>query len=115
MSYKKIIYFGVAILLLCGGCGLKEGVVQKESKSFLWFTGNIENAIVYIDDLSPIILNDGYVGTGADGGNNTRNYNEIHYEISPGKHTVVVKKAGKEVVNRIILLENGIIKEIQIP
>lgn len=89
--------------MLCGGCGLQEGVIQKESKSSLWFTGNIKNSIVYIDDLAPINLND------------NSGFDPIHYEISPGKHVIVVKRSGEEVVNRNILLGSGITKEIHIP
>lgn len=103
MLYKNIIYLGLALLILCGGCGLQEGIVQKESKSSLWFTGNTKNATVYIDDLAPISLND------------NSGFDPIHYEISPGKHSIVVKKSGEEVVNRNVLLGSGITKEIQIP
>lgn len=103
MSYQKCVYLGLVILSLCGGCGLKEGVVQKEPKSYLWFTGNTPKATVYIDDLNPIILNE------------NRGSDKIHYEISPGKHRIIVEKMGKEVVNRIVFLGNGIIKEIKIP
>lgn len=115
MSYKKIIYLGLVFLMLCGGCGLKEGVVQKEPKSFLWFTGNTQNAIVYIDDLAPIMLNERSISASDEGENNTNRSGQVHYEISPGKHTIVVKKSGEEVVNRNVLLGNGITKEIQIP
>ncbi len=102
MKYKKIIFLGLVLLILSGGCGLKEGVVQKEPTSFLWFTGNTQNAIVYIDDLAPITLNE-------------QRGSQVHYKISPGKHIIVVKKSGEEIVNRIVLLGNGITKEIQIP
>ena len=115
MSYQKIIYLGLVILLLCTGCGLKEGVVQKEPKSFLWFTGNTQNAIVYIDDLSPIILNESHVSAGVEGDYNKEKSDKIHYEISPGKHSIIVKKMGEEVVNRIVFLGDGITKEIKIP
>jgi len=115
MSYKKSIYLGLVLILLFVGCGLKEGVVQKEPKSFLWFTGNTQDAIVYIDDLAPIVLNDKRSNTSDNDNNNTNKSSEVHYEISPGKHTVVVKRSGEEVVNRKILLGNGITKEIQIP
>lgn len=104
MSFQKIVCFGLFVLVLCAGCGLKEGVVQKDPKSYFWFTGNTANAIVYIDDLDPIILN-----------KNAEKRDKIHYEISPGKHRVIVRKSGEEVVNRNVLLGNGIIKEIQIP
>ena len=115
MSYKKIFYSWLVLLVLCGGCSLKEGVVQKEPKSFLWFTGNTQNAIVYIDDLNPIVLNEGNSSASNNDANNTNRSGEVHYEITPGKHTIVVKKSGQEVVNRNILLGNGITKEIQIP
>ena len=102
MSHQKLafIILGLFIFLLCMGCGLKEGVVQKEAKSYLWFTGNTEDALVYIDDLDPIEL-----------GKNK----EIHYKLTPGKHRVIVKKMGTKIVNRIVLLGSGIIKEIEIP
>ncbi len=114
MSYKKFIYLGFALLLLCVGCGLKEGVVQKESKSFLWFTGNTQNAIVFVDDLAPIILNE-KTSNASDDENNTNRVSQVHYQITPGKHTIVVKISGEEVVNRKVLLGSGITKEIQIP
>ena len=103
MSYAKIVFLGLTLLLLCGGCGLNEGVVQKESRSFLWFTGNTQNAIVYVDDSSPIVLND---SSGSD---------SVYYETTPGIHTITVKVSGEELVNRRILLGNGITKEIKIP
>lgn len=115
MSYKSIFLGGVVLLLLIGGCGLKEGVVQKESKSFLWFTGDTHNAIVYIDDLNPITLNESSSSANSEVENNTNKSGQVHYQISPGKHSVVVKKSGQEVVNRNILLGSGTTKEIQIP
>jgi hypothetical protein len=106
MSYKKIILLGSVLIMLLVGCGLREDVVQKEPKSFLWFTGNIQNAVVYIDDLAPIVL------TGEVKGKKRK---QVHYAVSPGKHTIIVKKSGEEVVNRNLLLGSGITKEIQIP
>lgn len=116
MSYQKstFIILGLFIFLLCMGCGLKEGVVQKEAKSYLWFTGNTEGALVYIDDLSPMELEKKYYIDSETGEKIERN-KEIHYECTPGKHRIIVKKMGEELVNRIVLLGNGIIKEIEIP
>jgi hypothetical protein len=114
MSYKKIIYIGLVLLGLIGGCGLKEGVTLKEPKSFIWFTGNTDNAVVYIDDLNPFILNEKSSNLNDEDENDNRK-GLIHYQISPGKHKIVVIKSGTEVVNRDILLGNGITKEIQIP
>ena len=113
MSYKKIFYLGLVLLWICGGCGIKEGVVQKETKSFLWFTGNTQNAVVFIDDLTPIMLNK--MSSVSDNNENSTNRGKVYYEISPGKHTIVVKKSGEVVVHRNVLLGNEITKEIKIP
>jgi len=102
MSYNKIICSCLTLLMFCCACGLREGVVQKESRSLLWFTGNTKNVTVYIDDLAPIILSEEKNG-------------QIHYEISPGKHQIIVKRSGNEIVNRVVLLGSGMTKEIQIP
>lgn len=115
MSYKKTICLVLILLILNVGCGLKQGVVQKEPKSFFWFTGNIENAIVYIDDLDPIVLSEKRIVKDEEGDDNSYSNDIIYYEINPGKHTVIVKVNGKEVVNRIVLLGDGIVKEIKIP
>ena len=116
MSYQKLafIILGLFVFLLCVGCGLKEGVVQKEAKSYLWFTGNTEGALVYIDDLKPIELGKNYY-IDSETGEKTEKNKEIHYELTPGKHRVIVKKMGTKIVNRIVLLGNGIVKEIEIP
>jgi hypothetical protein len=99
MFREKIIFLAFAALILCGGCGLTEGVLQKDPRSYLVFTGDTRDATVYIDDLAPVDL---------DG-------SQAHYEVSPGKHTVLIKKSGEEVVNRTVLLGSGITKEIQVP
>lgn len=116
MSYKKLafIILGLFVFLLCVGCGLKEGVVQKEAKSYLWFTGNTEGALVYIDNLSPIELGKNYY-IEPETGEKIQKNEEIRYELTPGKHRVVVERRGTKIVNRIVLLGNGIIKEIKIP
>jgi len=116
MLYKKYVYLSLAVLLLLYGvgCGLTEGIVQKEPKSYIWFTGNTNNVTIYIDDLSPIILNKNS-STSIDGEDKIEDIDKVYYEISPGKHKIIVKKADKEVVNRIIFLGNGIIKEIKLP
>ncbi|MCP4763658.1 MAG: hypothetical protein GY870_17945 [archaeon] len=100
MTYIKFIIFSLFCIALFCGCGLKETVVQKEKISYLSFTGNISNAIIHIDDLEPISL---------------KNSKNVHYEISTGKHHIVVTKNGEEVVNRIVLLGSGSVKEIKIP
>ena len=101
MPKKYFIFITLILFGFCNGCGLHEGVVQKEAKSYIYFTGNSLDAVVFIDDLAPITISEDSDNT--------------HFEISPGTHTVVVKKSGKEVVNRRILLGSGITREISIP
>jgi hypothetical protein len=104
MSYKYFNFILLIGMLLLGGCGLTEGVVQKEQNSFLRFTGNTQKAVVFIDDLAPFKLDN----------QGSKNSN-ITYEVASGKRSIIVKKMGIEVVNRIVLLGDGITKEIQIP
>lgn len=104
MSYMKIAVLSFFCLVVFFGCGLRETVVQKEQLSYLSFTGDISNSIVHIDDLEPIVLN-----------SNHPNNKNVQYELSSGKHHIVVLKDGKEVVNRILLLGSGSVKEIKIP
>ncbi|MEH0020769.1 MAG: hypothetical protein V6Z89_14025 [Desulfobacter sp.] len=107
MHYLKRIVAVLMLVCLSLGCGLKEGVVQKEAKSYLWFTGNTKGAIVAIDDLTPFSL--------SSSNSDQNSSREKHYEVIPGKHTIVITKDGREVVNRIIMLGDGMTKEIQIP
>lgn len=100
MIHKNLLILCVVGVLVFCGCGLKETVTQKEKVSYLTFTGDTVGAIVRIDDLEPIVLN---------------NEKNIHYEMSSGKHHVVVIKDGAKVVNRTILLGSGSSKEIKIP
>ena len=113
MTCKMIVYAALATLLLCGGCGLSESVVQKEAGSFLWFTGDTNSATVYIDDLDPMRLANQVNASGKEDGTSTNRL--IHYQISPGRHTIVITKSGEEVVNRTVLLGDGMTKEIEIP
>lgn len=99
--------------LLVASCGYKEGVIQPSPKSYLWFTGNIENADVYIDD-SNLFKLDQYVKDPASGENRAPS-RSVHYQLAPGKHTVVIKKENKIVVNRVLILGEGMTTEIEIP
>lgn len=105
----------VIISLLLLACGLKEGVVQTEPKSYLWFTGNIEDTVVFIDGNNPIRLKTPVITNGNMQEKTEENGSLVHYAISPGKHHIVVKRSGIEVVNRVLLLGSGMTKEIRIP
>ncbi|WP_020589404.1 hypothetical protein [Desulfobacter curvatus] len=100
MIHKNLFILCVVGALVFCGCGITETVIQKEKVSYLNFTGDTVGAIVCIDDLEPIVLN---------------NEKNAHYEISSGKHHVIVIKNGAEVVNRKVLLGSGSSKEIRIP
>ncbi len=115
MVIKKISFFILAFTLLAAGCGLKEGVIQKAPRSYLWFTGNTEGAVVFIDKRNPIELNMSSTGDEKTRDEPADTAKKIYYEIDPGKHTVIIKKSGQVVVNRTLLLGNGIITEIKIP
>lgn len=100
MIHKNVFILCFVGVLVFSGCGLNETVTQKEKVSYLYFTGDTVGANVHIDDSVPFVLND---------------ETNVHYEISSGKHHVIVIKNGTEVVNRKILLGSGSSKEIKIP
>lgn len=102
MSIKKI-FFIIFTLALFAGCGLHEGTINKGQISYLIFTGNSDKVQVYIDDLQPFSVKP------------SNDSQPDRYEISPGKHKIKIERGGNIVVNRRVLLGNGIIKEIKIP
>ncbi|MFW6145630.1 MAG: hypothetical protein ACOC4Y_02400 [bacterium] len=114
MSIGKLTSLVILSLLLLG-CGLKEGVVQSEPQSYLWFTGNTEDAVVFIDDNSPIRLKGPVITNEKMPEKTELDRSLIHYAIRPGKHHIIVKRSGIEVVNRVLLLGSGMTKEIRIP
>ena len=92
------------VLITLSSCGYKEGVIQPGDKSYLVFTGNTQNIQIIIDN------NDSFPAqTSVDNGSGT------HYQISPGKHLIVIKKGDGIVLQREILVGNGMTKEIQVP
>ena len=107
---KKLSLFFV-IFMICA-CGYKEGIVQKSEKAFIKFTGNLENAIVQIDNLEPFKL----VGAATyDGSWQKVDTDTIMYEISPGKHLMKVYRGETLIINRILILDNQIVTEVRIP
>lgn len=100
---KKILLLVALVSIIPVGCtSINDGVIQKSSNAFLWFTGNTKDAEVYIDNNAPISVDDFSI-------------RDVHYQIPSGKHSIVVKRFGTVIVNRRILLGSGITKEIQIP
>lgn len=79
-------------------CGYTTGTIQKAEKSFIVFSGNLENVKIHIDELEPFIPSKGR-----------------HYEMAPGKHTLLAYREGKLLLKRIIILENQVTTEIKVP
>lgn len=107
MVSKKLIFLGI-LLLLVVSCGYYEGVVQPTPVSYLSFMGNVNGAIANIDD--KVTLNLDRELKGSEGEKKS-----VLFQIAPGKHKVIVIKMGQEVVNRVIIVGDGITKEIEVP
>jgi len=90
-----IILLGVLFIFACGH---QEGTIQKAEKSLIFFSGNLENVIIQIDEIEPFTPSHGK-----------------HYQISPGKHVLMAYRDGKLLLNKIIILGNQVTMEIRIP
>lgn len=102
------------VFVLLTGCGYKEGVIQDEPVSYFRFTGALQGAVVSIDNLEPFELQK--ADSSADDKNNhSEATGPIHYRVEPGKHRIIIKKNGQVVVDRIIMLDNGVTREVRIP
>lgn len=102
-------FFAVAF-----GCGeYREGIIQKAEKSFLWFTGETENAVVFVDGKEFARLSAAtYVD---DQGQKKQKKDVTYYQLEPGRHEIRIEKGGNVVVNRTVLLGNQMTKEIMVP
>lgn len=107
MTAKKLILLGLLFFSIIS-CGYYEGVVQPTPQSYLSFIGNTNGAIAVIDDTTTLNLDKELRGSEDE-------KKVVLFQISPGKHKVVVTKMGREVVNRIIIVGDGATKEIQVP
>jgi len=104
MRKTILVFFTGCMLIALSSCGYKEGIIQTGDKSYLVFTGNTRDLQIIIDNNDPFSAQ-----TGAE------NERVTHYQISPGKHMVVIKKGNEVVLQREILVGNGMTKEIQVP
>lgn len=101
-------------------CGFREGVTVAEPKSYLAFTGNTTGAIVNIDGTTSFPLDSGSGTTtrsdnSSDPGQDKTHLVKTHYQITPGKHHIQVVKSGAIVIDRELLLGDGITREISVP
>ncbi len=85
----------------CGGYG--EGVEQPAERSYLKFSGDLRNVMVKIDDRAPLSLAERGAGQSS------------VYRISPGQHRIKVYRADEVIMERILILENQVTREVQIP
>lgn len=109
--FRRILIFMTIVFALTvwlPGCGYKEGVLVREPISYFWFTGNVQGAVVMIDDKPPFALTQAALDEQDKEG-------KVYYQTSPGKHRVVVERAGQRVVDKVLYIGNGTIQEIQIP
>jgi hypothetical protein len=107
--FKHLLVLILVIILVDIGftsCDTGTTVVQQNCQSQLCFTGNFVNAIVCIDEQKPIELK-----TPSRGTESLKNY----YEVSPGRHRLVIYKEGEVVIDRFIFVHQNMTKEIKIP
>jgi hypothetical protein len=87
------------LMLLASGCGYKEGVATAGQKSYLYFSGNVSDVTVSVDDAVEFSVLAG----------------EKHqYAITPGKHVVKIYRGDHLLVVREIFISDGIAKEIEV-
>lgn len=88
-------------LTACGG--YKEWVVQRSDEGFLKFVGNVEDVVMSID-----------------GGENfplkrPADFSEALYKIPSGRHNIKLYRGGNMIVDRIVLIDNGVSREVVVP
>jgi hypothetical protein len=109
-----LVFFTLVLVLY--GCGLNEATIQSDQKSFLYFSGNIENSFVSIDHGDKIELGKTRIEPKNEKNmKTTKRFKKEYYETTPGKHSIIVTRNGKIIVNRLVILGDGIVKEVSIP
>ena len=93
----KLLILLLAVLFIFA-CGHQEGTIQKAEKSLIFFSGNLGNVTIHIDEIEPF----------------TPSY-ATHYQMLPGKHTLKAYRDGNLLLNKVIILENQVTMEIRIP
>ncbi|MEQ1602540.1 MAG: hypothetical protein HOP04_06940 [Methylophilaceae bacterium] len=113
---NKLIFCIVCLISLASCSGYREGVTVAEPVSYLAFGGNTTGAIVKIDEGISFALSDGRVKTTeSNTGEKDKYLANTHYKVTPGKHRIQVVKNGEVVIDRELLIGDGITREIIIP
>jgi hypothetical protein len=97
---------GMCALLMSGCGGYKEGMVQPDQESYIFFSGHLAAAVATIDG-NIVLKLDEPAEKDPEG--------KTLYRIKPGKHEVVVTRDGKTIVHRSIMVGSGAAKEIAVP
>lgn len=110
MKYISVL-ISISLLITIFGCtyGKREGTIQKDSSSNIRFIGNVIDAQIQVDNGEKITLSE----KGSDR-MNAFNPRKL-YQVSPGKHNVKVYRSGEIVVDKLIYVGIGEIKEVNIP
>ena len=112
---KKNIFCFLSLIIIAS-CGYREGVIVTEPGAFLAFVGNTEGAYVNIDGSISFMLGTGRGTTiYSDTGEKEKHLDGTHYRISPGNHWIKILKNGEIVVDRELLIGDGITREISVP
>ena len=96
---KNVIVIVSTLVMLLGGCGYKSGVITQEEKAYLYFSGNVDDVKVSIDDGASFRVKKGQ---------------ENRYKLKPGMHRIKVYRGERLIVDREIYLGDGIAKEIEV-
>ncbi len=93
--------FAAMLLLFITACGYHEGVLQRDEVSYLTFSGNRQNTTVHVDGRAPMDLQNPAEKT--------------LYKVAPGRYGIKIYRDGNLVVDRILILDNGVTTEVIIP
>ena len=113
---KKWTILAIAVLLVVSfaSCGYQEGIREPDRQSFIWFSGQTQNAVAIVDNGEPVQLGATYY-VDSETGERVNKGGKILYQVTPGKHEIFVKKEDRIVVHRKVLIGSGSTKEIWVP
>jgi ABC-type antimicrobial peptide transport system permease subunit len=97
MKFSTLFLLFSFLFISCGG--YNEGVLQKAEKGFIKFVGDTKTVTVAIDGAEGFTLDPKI---------------EV-YQVQPGRHTIKIFRNNELVVNRVVLVDNQVTMEIQIP
>lgn len=109
-----VLTVAVSAVLVVAGCGYQEGIREPDRQSYIWFTGETKGAVAVIDDNEPFKVDQAYNENIETGEKEPRQGRTI-YQVKPGKHEIVVKKDGKLVVHRVLMIGAGATREVRVP